>query len=288
MNWFPIALTCAFLTSCADALSKRLMAQNDQWTTGAVVLTIAGIVLIPVFMTQEIRPVSWHLIGVLAVALPFEILGYYLFLSAIRMGPLSLTVPLLAFTPVITILTSAVIVGERVSASGAVGISLVTIGAYLLNADLAGRALLAPITAIFTQPGSRTMFLVAVIWSISSAIGKKGVLLYGAIPFGFVLVWTIIPVFVGVSLVRARLGYGRAEFSGRSAALFLLAGCFMAGSELTHFVSISMAPVAYMISVKRLSMVFGVILGWLFFGERNIRYRLVGASTMVCGVFFLG
>jgi drug/metabolite transporter (DMT)-like permease len=42
-----------------------------------------------------------------------------------------------------------------------------------------------------------------------------------------------------------------------------------------------------MISVKRLSMVFGVILGWLFFRERNVRYRIAAASIMVCGVFFL-
>jgi drug/metabolite transporter (DMT)-like permease len=49
----------------------------------------------------------------------------------------------------------------------------------------------------------------------------------------------------------------------------------------------SMAPAAYMIAVKRLSLVFGVLMGWMFFNERNIRFRLIGASVMVSGIFFL-
>ena len=54
--------------------------------------------------------------------------------------------------------------------------------------------------------------------------------------------------------------------------------------EATHYISISMAPVAYMLSVKRLSLLFGVILGRLIFKEEHIRYRLLGASVMVAGV----
>jgi uncharacterized membrane protein len=80
---------------------------------------------------------------------------------------------------------------------------------------------------------------------------------------------------------------GDIAVGGELAALFLLGGLLMAAAEITHFVSLSMAPVAYMISVKRLSLVFGVVLGWLFFGEQNIRFRLVGALVMVGGVFLL-
>ena len=73
---------------------------------------------------------------VLAIALPLEILAYYLFLSAIRMGPLSLTVPLLAFTPVLTVVSGAIFLGEAVTLNGAAaGIVMVTVGAYFLTAD---------------------------------------------------------------------------------------------------------------------------------------------------------
>ena len=82
---------------------------------------------------------------------------------------------------------------------------------------------------------------------------------------------------------------GRTEisFKGGLWGLFIVGGLLMAGAEVTHFISLSMAPVAYFFSVKRLSLVFGVCLGWMFFGEQKIRYRLVGASVMVLGVFFI-
>jgi uncharacterized membrane protein len=61
----------------------------------------------------------------------------------------------------------------------------------------------------------------------------------------------------------------------------------MGAAQITHFLAISMAPVAYMLSVKRLSLVFGVVLGWLCFGEGNMRYRLTAATVMVIGVLFI-
>ena len=83
------------------------------------------------------------------------------------------------------------------------------------------------------------------------------------------------------------LSMTRTGKKGPEKGFLLLAGIFMAGAQVTHFVSLGMAPAAYMISVKRLSMVFGVILGWLMFHEENIRYRLFGASVMVVGSFIL-
>ncbi len=287
MTWFFVALSCAVLTACSDALSKRIMEVNDEWITGGVVLGISGLIVAPVFIALKPGPVPTEVLYVLAAELPFEILGYYWFLSAIRMAPLSLTLPLLAFTPVFAVVTSAVIVGERITLPGALGISLVTVGAYLLNANLAHQHLLKPLRALWTNHGSRRMLMVALVWSLTTSIGKKGILIYGAIPYGFLVLWSIIVVFVVTNVVRVRRGWAEYLFTGKSIGLFFTAGMIMAGAEVTHFVSLGLAPVAYMISVKRLSLVFGVILGWLFFKEEDIRYRLVGASIMVSGVFFL-
>ena len=204
MNWFFIALSCAFLTACCDATSKRIMQEHDEWVTGTIILGLASLILLPVFLSLDLKPVSFELVALMAIVLPLEILGYYLFLSAIRMGALSLTVPLLAFTPVLTILTSALLLGESISWKGGFGIGLVTLGAYVLNADLMTLNLLAPIKALFSNPGSRRMFFVAVLWSVTSALGKKGVLIYDPIPFGFILLFGDLVIFALVCLFRFR------------------------------------------------------------------------------------
>jgi uncharacterized membrane protein len=263
------------------------MMDNDEWLTGTLILGISSFILLPVFLSLELKPVTPELIILLAICLPLEIFAYYLFLSSIRMAALSLTVPLLAFTPALTIITSAIVVGEHVSAAGGVGIALVTIGAYLLNGDLINLNLFAPIKAIFTNAGSRRMLLVAFIWSVTSVLGKKGVLLYGALQFGLLILFGDLVIFTLITILRTRLGRSQLSFRGGLWSLFIVGGLLMAGAEVTHFVSLSMAPVAYFISVKRLSLVFGVLLGWIFFGEQKIQYRLVGASVMVLGVFFI-
>ncbi len=285
--WFVVALACALLTACSDAVSKRVMIVNDEWITGTVILATSALILTPVFLSQDLKPISRDLLLVLVIALPLEVLGYYLFLSSIRTAPLSLTVPLLAFTPVLTILTSAILLGERVSMTGALGISLVTVGAYILNGNLAKQDPVAPLRAIVSNPGSRRMLMVAVVWSVTSSLGKMGVLIYGAIPFGFLLLCGIVVAFAVASVLRLKSRQSSINLPKGMPVLFLIGGVFMAGAEISHFVSLSMAPVSYMISVKRLSLVFGVALGWLFFREHNIKYRLVGCAVMVLGVFLL-
>jgi len=285
--WFYLALGCALLTAGCDAVSKRLMQENDVWITGTILLGLSVMMLSPLLIHMEFRPVSQELIMVLAVAVPLEVVSYYLFLSAIQMAPLSLTVPLLSFTPVLTILTGAVLVGETISRQGSVGVALVAVGAYVLNADLISRDFLAPARAVFSNPGARRMLGVAVIWSVTSALGKKGILIYGALPFAILLICGNLAAFALVSAFRLRTGHASFSYAPGTLGLFLLGGLLLAAAEATHFISLSMAPVAYMISVKRLSLVFSVIFGWLVFGERNVGFRLVGASVMVAGVFLL-
>jgi len=285
--WFFIALGCALLTAGCDAVSKRIMQDIDEWTTGAMVLLVSGVALLPLISCMEFGPVSLDLLVVLAVTIPLEVLGYYFFLSALRLAPLSLVLPLLAFTPVLTALTAFVMLGEQIGGYGVVGIGLVTVGAYILYTDPGKFNPAAPIKAIFSSPGSRRMLMTAAIWSLTVTLGKKGILIYGAIQFGFLIIVFAAVCFGAMSLVRLKLGVARVDPTVYVAVLFVLAGVLMAGAQVTHFVSLSMAPVAYMISVKRISMVFGVIFGWLFFNESNIGYRLIASSVMVGGLFFL-
>jgi drug/metabolite transporter (DMT)-like permease len=287
MTWFFIALGCAFLTACCDSISKRIMETNDEWITGTVLPAIAAVFLAPVFWAQHPQPLSAELMALLAVAVPLEVVAYYLFLSAIRMAPLSLTIPLLSFTPAMTILTSAVLLSEHVGNSALFGILLVTVGAYILNGDLAHDSFAAPVKALVSNRGSRRMLMVAVIWSVTSALGKKGVMIYGAIPFGMVLLVGVVIIFGVIAALRRNAAKVRVDISVPALGFFVLGGALMAGAEATHFLSISLAPTACMIAVKRLSLVFGVLMGWLWFREQNIRYRLAGGVIMVTGAFFM-
>ncbi|MCK7510529.1 MAG: hypothetical protein MZV70_45055 [Desulfobacterales bacterium] len=52
---------------------------------------------------------------------------------------------------------------------------------------------------------------------------------------------------------------------------------------ISHMIAMSLTQVAYMISVKRLSLIFGVIYGYVLFRESGIRERLAGTALMIAG-----
>jgi uncharacterized membrane protein len=57
---------------------------------------------------------------------------------------------------------------------------------------------------------------------------------------------------------------------------------------LSHTLAISLIQAAYMISVKRTSLLFGVVLGAIFFNEKHFSERFLGSAIMVCGVLLIG
>jgi uncharacterized membrane protein len=62
----------------------------------------------------------------------------------------------------------------------------------------------------------------------------------------------------------------------------------LTASIFSHMLAISMTHVAYMISLKRTSLLFGVIYGAVLFKEEKIAERLTGAAIMITGVFLIG
>jgi len=66
--------------------------------------------------------------------------------------------------------------------------------------------------------------------------------------------------------------------------LFAAIGFFSAAMIVSHFIALGMTDVAYMISVKRTSLLFSVVYGRVIFGEEHTGARLIGAAVMVAGV----
>ncbi|MBW1675822.1 MAG: EamA family transporter [Deltaproteobacteria bacterium] len=287
MNWFVLSLGCAYFMSTGEVLSKVLMRDNDEWTVGCAMILVAIPFLLPLLIGRDSFPLSQDLILVVGIAIPFEILAYYIYLSAIRIAPLSLSVPYLSFTPVFAILTAALVLQERISFQGLMGILMVTVGAYVLNIELFIHHPLAPLKAIFKSPGSRRMLIVALIWSLTSTLGKKGVQLSDPVFFGIFYMLTISIPMLAIAGWRIKRRTATVNLKGRNSMWLLLGGLVTALATMAHYHAIKLAPVSYMIAVKRTSLIFSVLYGGLIFKEKRIRLRLLGTSIMLSGVVIL-
>ena len=288
MDWFGLSLLSAFALATADALTKRYLSHYRAGDLVLVRFGIAGVLLLPLLAAQpwpEPPAAFWYWVAAL---LPFEILAMWLYMQAIRQSPLSLTLPYLAFTPVFNMLTAYLLLGETVTLPGFGGIMLVVCGAWLLNLESAraGRTLdvLAPFRAIVRERGSWLMLIVALLYSLTSVMGK-GALQYVSPgffgPFYFVLLGLV------ATLLFSRRNTRPLQVLARHPWAHIGIGFFMALMVVTHFHAIAHVEVAYMIAVKRTSLLFGMLYGAWLFAETGLVKNLVAGMLMILGVVLI-
>lgn len=215
------------------------------------------------------------------ILLPLEIAALILYMKAIKLSPLSLTLPFLALSPAFMIFTSNIILGERLDKFGIVGILLTATGAYLLNISATKKGILEPFRTIKQERGSLYMIIVAFIYSITANLGKMAILHSSPMFFASVYLPILSVVLLPV-LMWKNHGQVRGLFSRIS--IFSLIGLAVTFATVTHFLSVSIVEVPYAISVKRVSLLFGIMYGALWFKETNIRERLIGCIVMIAGV----
>jgi uncharacterized membrane protein len=222
----------------------------------------------------------------IAIGLPLEALAFYCYMKALKVSPLSLTVPFLSFTPGFIILTGWIILGEEISTGGFCGIILIIIGAYFLNLSKTTYGLLAPLLAVFKEPGSLLMLLVSFLYAFTSTIGKLAII--HSNPYFFGIIYNMaLAVLLALFLPAAANAEPVKNFVRRP-IIGLILGALVATTIFSHMLAISMTNVAYMISLKRTSLLFGVLYGALWFKEEKITERLTGAIIMITGVFMIG
>lgn len=289
MHWLTLSLICAFALATSDAASKRWLIGAGAREMVVVRLGLTGLLLIPWVLTFDLPHLPLPFWGWMAVLMPLEIIAMLLYMQAIRDHALSLTLPYMAFTPVLVIITGWVVLGESISGVGLFGILLVVMGSWLLNFEHRGplttAAMLAPFRAILVNRGSRLMLLAAAIYALTSVGGKAAMQWMPAEQFGafyFAVLATVVLVFTLVSKPSA-LRIGRFG----ALPLLVVAG-FMALMVITHFMALDRVEAAYMIAVKRTSLLFGMLYGALLFGERHLGRHLLAGGLMVAGVAVIG
>jgi drug/metabolite transporter (DMT)-like permease len=279
MAWVGYALLSAFCLATADALTKRrlgaLQRPEDLYLVAWARLLYAtpflalALLVIPV---PPLDPVFWRTILLLV---PLEFVALVLYVKAL--------LPLLALTPAFLLATSALMLGEAPSAIGIAGVLCVVAGAFLLHAPAWREGFWHPLRLLWREAGARYMIGAAFLYSITSNLGKQAILHSSPVFFGVIYFLILSAAFFPVALATV----GRRSLTAIWRRDFVAIGAFEALMIIGHVLAIAQAHVAYMIAVKRTSMLFGLVYGVRWFGERPRVERLAGALVMLAGVAFM-
>ena len=285
MHWFTITMICALSLASADAATKHWLQDYGAREQALIRFSLSGLLLSPLLLVQPFPELPFEFWSWIALLMPLEIIAMLLYIKAIRDFPLWQTLPYLAFTPVLVTLTGWLLLGETVSSIGFAGIFLIFVGAWVLNPEADGKhGLLASLSAILQCTGSKLMLLVATIYSLTSVGGKAAMQymppdLFG--PFYFVLLGLLTLVIFLIQKPKTL----RALY--RKPTVNIIVALFMAVMVITHFLALQQTEAAYMIAVKRSSMLFGILFGAILFNEKGLGRHLTGGGVMLAGVVLI-
>lgn len=305
MLWILLALLGAVTNASYFIIIKRYITTLDPKILTGVGFTCGGLLLFAFSAIRGFPVIGQDFYTAVAITAVLNIISLSLIFKALSSTDLSLSIPMLSFTPVILIGTSYLLLNEIPSLSGVAGICIIVIGSYVLNISAGDKHFLDPVKSMLRNRGSWYMLIVAFLFAVSINFDK--IALINSDPF-FGMALTVLAIGVAfvlmaayslnslrnISLQKPAENGDQAPKSGSPAfpyrkylPLVILIGAFVAIEAGSINVAYTLQIVPYVIAIKRLSIIFVVLYGTLVFSEHEIGKRLMGAALMVAGAIII-
>ncbi len=286
--WAILALGAALLTSFNPILYKRMLKDADAlvvvWSVTLLALPLLGL------FTLALTPQLPSLDGLFALSVlgsaGLNAIAHLASTRALKLADASLVTPLLVFSPVFTVLISAVFLGEIPSAQGLLGVGLVLMGAYWLNHH-PGAGWLAPFQSLAVTPGVMLVLLAGFLWAITPLFEKTAI--RHTNPESPRFAAFVATALLTVLLTPAVLARGQASISQLALRLreLFLAGLIAGIAPVLGYTAFSLGFVGYVTTLFRLSTVMTIIWSFLLLKERGLAQRLPGSLIMVVGAILI-
>ena len=204
---------------------------------------------------------------------------------AYKLSDASVISPITNLLPILLVITSFIILGVTPNLGGLVGIIIVVAGVYY--SSVSGKHhLLYPIKQMFLDQGSRAMLGTVVIWSISANLEK--IALRSASPSYILFVILIImlactSIILLLRPIQNRIKRGDKvlrRWGWHIAAISV----FLTLSVFFQLLAIKLVNPSYVLTVKRLDVLFTILFAGLFLHEKHILKRFEGSLIALVGV----
>ena len=286
--WALLALGAAMLTSFNPILYKRMLKDADAiivvWGVTLLALPLLGLFTLAL-TSQFPRLDLLFAIGVLGSA-GLNAVAHLASTKALKLADVSLVTPLLIFSPVFTVLISAIFLGETPTVRGLSGVGLVLIGAYWLNHH-SGTGWLAPFKALALKPGVTLVLLAGLLWAITPLFEKMAI--QHTQPESPRFVAFVATALLTLTLTPAVMSRGKPAISKLSLhpREWLVAGLIAGIAPVLGYTAYSLGFVGYVTTLFKLSTVMTIFWSSLFLKEQELTQRLPASIVMVVGAILI-
>ncbi|MEK9143403.1 MAG: DMT family transporter [Patescibacteria group bacterium] len=280
--WPLFAFATAFLETAKDVVGKQGAQKTNEYMTAFAMQFFEAILLSGVLLVvgiPVIQPMFWVVLLGFCITIPSASI---LYMRAIKLSPLSISIPMLAFNPIITALLAVFFDHKFPSPLGWTGIGLVCIGLYCirLTKDVIKKGLWYPLFRIIDEPGTVAMLGVSFIWSVGAHLSTAAVrtssplfAVWAGAVAGATILFVIMQKYGGSFLLFKKN-------AGRLISLGVIDGL----SNLAMYTALSTGLTVYVVSIKRTNMLWSSLMGKILFGESVGKIKIIGLLMMLLGI----
>ncbi|MFQ5848478.1 MAG: EamA family transporter, partial [Candidatus Methylomirabilales bacterium] len=250
-----LVITSAFFHAIWNLYAKQ---SEDKLLFLWRVLALGNLVLLPAVILGPWPTLPWHgwtyILGSGAIHA-----GYYIFLArAYDRGDLSLVYPLArGSSPLLVVVLAFVLVGERPSGPGLLGIGSIVLGLLLLHRSPTGGL------DLLRGPHVPRALLTGVTIASYSTVDKLGVSLVHPLPYLFYL--HLVSFLLLAPWVITTRGRGSFVNLWEPRGKVMIAGGLQSLAYVLVLSAMTLAKVSYVVAAREVNVVFGAVLGawWL-------------------------
>lgn len=284
--WIVVALASAMGDALRDLSLKRVITRGNALSITWLLFALPLPALYLADYLYGIPQTKPGFYETLLLALPLEILAQILYMQALRLSPLSLVAPLLSLSPLFMLVVPRIIINETITLTSSGGVLLIAGGAYALHMGSARRGIWEPFRAFVREKGALCMAAVALIFSITATLSKKAIML--ATPIHYMAVyWTGIVVGMAPVVLYAQRHQNSEPLTRRTITAVLPAALLFTGAVFAAAFAMNITKVTNVTAIKRLSILFSIILAGAVLKEESIKERLIGGILMVGGFMLI-
>lgn len=284
MIWFSLAFTSAVLSAAAAVTQKKVLFRLEALDFSLLLALVTLLLTLPLFVFIDYGSVS---LAALTLLLGKTLLGALAFLCvmlAIKNLEISGALPMMVLTPGLVAVAAFLLLGETLSTYEIGGVLLLIIGTYVLEMR-PGTSVLAPFTVFVTSKKHHYIVAALLLFTITAVADRYLLteLQLRPVPMlAFQNLFLALYFLLFAAIRRRPLQPLRTELRGQLPWVLLVACCTLA-YRFAHIEAVSLAPVALVLAVKRLSVFFAAMFGGRLFREQYLPRKAVAILVLLAG-----
>ena len=204
--------------------------------------------------------------------------------KAYKESDASIVTPMFSLSPILLLFTSFFMLGELPDLKGAMGIILITFGAYTLKIKDA-KNILDPVKKLWEERGVQLILVVVLLYSVTANIDKIGVKASSPVMWPLTI-YTLSSLFMLPVMIKRSPDW-KTKVQKEWKPLAVLGG-LGAITIILQMTAIEITLVSYFVAIKRLSIPLTVIFSYLLLNEKDsFRERITGSAIMVIGAILI-